>query len=94
VAQLHGPKPPQAFTCDGCTFSPDGMFGIDWREACRWHDWAYRSNARLSRFRADWYLFRNMRTLGCPLFTAGIYFLAVRLLGWRFWKKGTHPWHP
>lgn len=81
--QLFGPPPPADFEDNGCTMSPDGW----WYLACRWHDWAYSGLAGISRLKADWYLFKNMRLLGCPPITACIYFLAVRCFGRRFFGK-------
>lgn len=32
---------PQLFHDDGCSNSPDGLFGFNFRWACRIHDWMY-----------------------------------------------------
>ena len=66
---LLGPVPPRWFAerCDKCTFSPDGIPGVvDWSAACILHDWAYQPFSGVTRWQADWYLMRNMITLGCP----------------------------
>lgn len=87
---MLGPRPAPWFQGDGCTFSPDGLYGYDWREACRWHDWAYRSDVTIARWRADVYFYCNLVDCGCPRRWALWYFLAVRLCGWRhFRKKGS-----
>ena len=36
---------PSHFVDDGCTSSPDGWFGFDFRWACRIHDWLYCTRA-------------------------------------------------
>ncbi len=48
--QLRGPKPPDGFECDGCTFSPDRLVSISGRTyklwpACVIHDHHYRTEA-------------------------------------------------
>lgn len=85
---LLGPRPPDNFIGDGCTSSPDGW----WREACRYHDWAYREDVPVSRLAADWYLFCNLRTLGCPTRWAVWYFVAVRCFGRWCWRTGGGGW--
>lgn len=79
---LLGPKPPDDFKGDGCTSCPDGW----WREACRYHDWAYRSDVPVSRFMADCYLLCNLWRLGCPFGT--VMWSAVRIFGGRCWRTG------
>jgi hypothetical protein len=86
---MHGPEPADWFVGDGCTCSPDGIGSIDWTEACRWHDWAYRQDTDISRLAADWYLFLNMVACRCPLWLAVRYFVAVRCCGWRFYNRKT-----
>jgi hypothetical protein len=80
--RLLGIRPPDDFTGDGCTGSPDGW----WSEACRYHDWAYRADVPITRLQADWYLWSNLRLMGCPPLTALCYFLAVRCFGRRFFR--------
>lgn len=84
---MHGQRPPAWFIGDGCSFSPDGLFGHDWREACRWHDWAYRCDVDVSRWYADWCFARNLIERGCCLRWAIWYWLAVRLFGWKYWNR-------
>lgn len=84
---FYGPRPAVWFVGDGCTCSPDGLFGLDWSEACRWHDWAYRYDTDVSRLAADWYFLRNLRVCGCPRRWAVWYFIAVRVCGWRHFNK-------
>lgn len=87
--QLCGPVPPIWFSCDGCTFSPDGLplHGINWKEACRWHDWAYTIGVPISRQEADRNFFNNLKKLGCPTRLAWAYWLAVRVFGWRHFHR-------
>lgn len=65
---LVGEKPPDDFEGDGCTCAPDLWF----REACRYHDWAYAKLRKMDpnsqewrseRARADVNLRRNIITL-------------------------------
>lgn len=39
---LLGPKPPEGYRCDGCSSSPDRLFGVDIWPACVIHDYHYR----------------------------------------------------
>jgi hypothetical protein len=84
---MTGPKPPVWFVGDGCTFAPDRLFGHELTEACRYHDWAYRCDVPLSRWKADWYLFKNLRECGCHRRWAWYYWGAVRIFGRRFWNR-------
>lgn len=84
---MRGPQPAPWFIGDGCTFSPDGLHGVNWVLACRFHDWAYRCDTPISRWQADCNFFHNLRECGCPLRWAVIYFLAVRLCGWRYFNR-------
>lgn len=77
---LHGPEPPDWFDGDGCTLVPDGW----WREACRWHDWAYRSDVEITRWTADWNFLRNLLILRCPTRLCLWYWIGVRVFGRRF----------
>lgn len=36
---------PAEFRDDGCSRSPDSLFGFDFRWACRLHDWSYCTRA-------------------------------------------------
>lgn len=88
---MRGIKPPPEWDGDGCTFSPDGFLHHDWQEACRWHDWSYRSDVDTSRWRVDLDFAFNLRECGCHRRWVLWYWIAVRLIGWRFWnKKRTH----
>jgi hypothetical protein len=84
---MYGPRPPDWFTGDGCSFSPDGFWGRNWREACRYHDWAYRQPIPITRWIADVYFYHNLRLRGCPRRWAVWYFLVVRMMGWSCWQK-------
>lgn len=85
--KMFGPRPEKWFVGDGCTFSPDGFYGLDWSEACRWHDWCYRQDVQITRVWADLYFMCNLVVCGCPLRWAFWYFLAVRVCGWRHWNR-------
>lgn len=85
--KMIGPKPPSDWEGDGCTFSPDGAYGLDWSDACRWHDWAYRKDVAIARWRADVYFYCNLVECGCRRRWAFWYFLAVRVCGWRHWNR-------
>jgi hypothetical protein len=93
VLPLLGFPPPVEYRGDGCTGSPDSLFGITIREACRWHDWAYflrREHGISSRFMADFWFHRNVfrlcREQGAGVivawFVAVPYLLGVRLGYW------------
>ena len=43
VAQRIYDSIPERFVDDGCSNSPDGWFGFNFRWACRIHDWKYCS---------------------------------------------------
>ncbi|MGH3481215.1 MAG: phospholipase A2 [Nocardioidaceae bacterium] len=82
-----------------CSWSPDRIRRIfDFRSACSWHDWCYRTQAR-SRYRCDVGFYSRMRTScyryhgiiwtfeqwgrrAICLRLAGIYYRAVRRWGW------------
>jgi hypothetical protein len=79
------------FSDDGCTVSPDGLFGYDFSWACRIHDWRYctrchppGSMSRLARRFADEELRMHMRA-SLPWYTRGwvplVYRLVVRFFG-------------
>lgn len=78
-----------------CTFSPDGLFGVRFNYACYVHDRQYRNEVekRKTRKEAD-QEFRNLiykqyrqaskKYLGWII--SRIYYIAVRLFGWRSWE--------
>jgi hypothetical protein len=87
VSVLHGPEPPAWFVGDGCTMSPDGW----WREACRYHDWAYWSTKHgATRWEADWWFLKNLLILRVPLQWALWYWLGVRVFGRKHYRKKSH----
>lgn len=67
---------------DGCTNSPDGW----WLECCAEHDFYYRNKVDVTRFKADWYLYKCMMEKRAFI-TGTIYFLFVRVMGWRYFRK-------
>ena len=81
---------------DGCTCSPDGLFGVNWRPCCENHDYAYRiPELPRTRREAD----RDLRTcmqasakgrgaarVALVWSVSWIYWAAVRATGWYFWK--------
>ena len=48
AAQAILARIPPHFHDDGCTRSPDSIFGFDFRWACRIHDWRYCSRAHVA----------------------------------------------
>lgn len=87
---LWGPKPPvpHEFICNGCTMSPDFLFGKRAWPACVIHDYHYNETS-LSRLVAD-QLFRenlkiSLKADGMPGFLAATlawgYYRAVRRAG-------------
>ena len=64
-------------------FPPDGP----WLEASIVHDYCYRQPVPFSRFFAD-ALFRElMARYGVPRWRRVLFYYAVRLCGWLWWKK-------
>lgn len=59
---LHGPKPfyTERFVCNGCTLSPDNLFGKDTWPACVVHDYQYSRHSTIDRAEADATFRRNM----------------------------------
>lgn len=64
-----------------------------WGKAAVVHDYIYRSGGRLdekvsiSRFWADYIFLAGMHTLGVPWWKRYAMFVAVRLFGWRSFRK-------
>jgi len=95
---MEGPVPPSGYACDGCTFSPDVLGGMDCRPACFYHDFAYKlGGGKRERLRADRTFYRNLRRCDVPRSLATLYFFEVRTWGntaftWtteprpRFWR--------
>lgn len=82
LARMEGPVPPPEFVCNGITFAPDFVGGVDCRAAGIWHDYAYGIGGTESdRERADYQLFRNLRTSDLPHRLAQIEFRRVRVWG-------------
>lgn len=59
---------PDDFTDDGCSNSPDSLWGFSFRDACRIHDWRYCTRCHLpgsmtqsARHKADRELAQNIR---------------------------------
>lgn len=84
---LVGPEPPEWYESNGCTYSLDRFWDTDWSEACRWHDWAYRDELRLSRKQADLFFLLNLLLCDAPVWWALFYWGTVRVMGWRFYHK-------
>jgi hypothetical protein len=78
---LRGPRPPDSFVDNGCTFAPDGW----WSLACRYHDYHYHLG--IIRSKADWWFFQNLLCCNAPRYLACYYFLAVRCFGKRYAHK-------
>lgn len=57
---LVGPEPPEEFEGDGCSASPDILWGVPLHIACRLHDWHYDPESGVSRFMADFFFQRNL----------------------------------
>jgi hypothetical protein len=76
---------------DGCTAVPD----LGFTGCCNRHDKEYRTGAdescrKISRARSDYHLLHCILTdrrapLWRRLLIAPIFYLGVRLLGWKFW---------
>ena len=78
--RLIGPKPPETFATDGCSISPDAVYGRPVWPACIIHDWHY--SGQVSRWKADWIFQRNVYRL---LRMGGLFFaysFAVSLMYW------------
>jgi len=95
--ELKGLKPGLGFECDGCTMSPDSLFGVDIRPACLLHDYAYLIGGNeADRLQADRNLRDNIKTCVAmsparrawlaPVYAyaAGVYFRRCRFFGVKF----------
>jgi hypothetical protein len=72
---LAGPKPPEGFVNDACSFSPDGWNAVRWWPACVIHDWHYsKSGPSIRRVVAEACFMWNLYTL-------------ARRSRWRVWKS-------
>jgi hypothetical protein len=81
--RLIGPKPPENFVTDGCSISPDWIADRPVWPACVIHDWQYSiSGLGVSRWRADWILFRNLYRL---LRIGGLFFGAAFVASLTYW---------
>lgn len=82
--RLIGPKPPEGYTTDGCTLSPDYVADRPVWPACVIHDYHY--TGVVSRWRADWIFMRNLYRLlrvedfffGSAVLVSVAYWWAVR----------------
>lgn len=72
------------FKSDGCTAAPD----LFWKDCCTEHDFYYQypSLTQVSRREADKRLRNCMRSKGSGRIISWIYWVAVRICGWKFWK--------
>ncbi len=76
---------------DYCTLSPEGFLGLDWSECCHAHDAAY--TVQIDKNEADAELMKCIYDTG-GLYTipvAFIFFVAVSLLGSKFYNKARKP---
>jgi len=84
------PDIPETFVDDGCSNSPDGLCGTDFRWACRIHDWRYCTRCHpfgtmcwKHRLKTDRELRRNL-AVALPWWNQWIrfaYWFAVRRFG-------------
>jgi hypothetical protein len=79
---------PTDFIDDGCTNSPDGLFRVDLRWACRIHDWRYCTRCHApgsmtagARHRADDELRRHIDGAWKGKIIPWLYWKAVHLFG-------------
>lgn len=98
--RLLGPKPPEGFATDGCSFSPDYIAHRPVWPACIVHDYHYSAGeAKVSRRHADWVFFRNLYRLlrmggmffGAAFVVSAIYWWAVRTKGRGAYTGGGNP---
>jgi len=59
--RLIGPRPPDGYVTDGCSWSPDSFANRVIWPACVIHDWHY--SGQVSRWKADWIFLRNVYRL-------------------------------
>ena len=96
--KLEGELPPEDFVSNGCSCSPDILFGIDIRPACHVHDFHYSwqmnwplGRNEKARYMADHWLLNNLVHCGLPKWIARIYWYRVRLFGHRSFAYDTEP---
>jgi len=84
---MAGDKPPDDFLSNGCSYSPDVVFGNDLRPAAHFHDYHYSQEHReqhhhdeRARYQADQLFRLNLRSCGLRLL-AVVYYCRVRLWG-------------
>lgn len=78
---------PDWFQCDGCSASPDFWWGI----CCRYHDWWYSPWSMCdNRLEADREFARRLHLSTRAFWLALLYYLGVRIGGWRAWKRDGH----
>lgn len=81
ASQMLGPRPPHGFECDGCSYSPDYLFGVPLWIACVWHDVPYPNFFRylgVTRSQVDFWLYRNMYK---------VVMIYSKLYGWNPWAR-------
>ena len=73
------PTVPADFPSDGCTLAPDRLFGYDFTDACRLHDYMRRSGL-YSVKDADRLFHRYLKeVVGAPRWLARLYWFAVKI---------------
>lgn len=78
---------PDWFVDDGCSLSPDWWWGI----CGRYHDWYYSPWSRCpSRLEADREFARRLVRATGSFVVPMIYYIGVRLGGFRAWKRDNH----
>ncbi len=90
-AKMVGPKPPDWFESNGCSRSPDVLFGVDLRPAAHWHDWGYslasvdvtdpRPRTEQTRYERDQEFLANIKTCGLRRPFRAAYYYRLRLWG-------------
>jgi len=82
---MAGDRPPDDFSSNGSSYSPDVVFGFDVRPAAHFHDYHYSArhpgrHDETTRYRADQLFRLNLCTCGLR-FLAWAYYFRVRLWG-------------
>ncbi len=70
---------------DWCSYFPDHVFGKYIGDVCAKHDVRYEDKSK-SRWTSDLELFNDVKRRGLPI-TAGVMWIGVRLIGWKFYNK-------
>lgn len=91
---------PEEFQDNGCSNSPDLLFGFNFKWACRIHDWWWCSRCHAPgqmtpewKAAGDYFLKLAMRDALPPIWkwVAGIYRRAVRIFWWGYDTCGPNP---